>query len=81
MISFDGYSSTSMDEKIARYFASKSDTSDGKQIVLLKLRIENESGKHYFPLDSSEFTLYPDEKEVLLQAGIVAKVCSVVQEE
>ena len=30
MISFDGYSSTSMDEKIARYFASKSDTSDGK---------------------------------------------------
>ena len=36
--------------------------------------MENESGKHYFSLDSPQFTLYPDEQEILLQAGIRAKV-------
>lgn len=60
-ISLDGYSSTSMNKGIAKYFALESDTSGGKQIVLLDILIQNESGKHYFSLDSQEFTLYPDE--------------------
>jgi hypothetical protein len=37
----------------------------------MKIRMKNESGKHYFSLNSPEFSLYPEEKEILLQAGIV----------
>ena len=36
--------------------------------------MKNESGKHYFSLDSSNYTLYPDEQEILLQAGLSTKV-------
>ena len=40
----------------------------------MKIQMENESGKHYFSLNTAEFTLYPEEKEILLQAGIVGRV-------
>lgn len=36
--------------------------------------MENESGKHYFSLDTDQYTLYPDENEILLRAGMVAKL-------
>lgn len=38
--------------------------------------MENESGKHYFSLDTEEYTLYKDEQEILLQAGLPAKILS-----
>ena len=38
--------------------------------------MKNESGKHYFSLDSEEYTLYTDEQEILLQAGLPAKILS-----
>lgn len=39
--------------------------------------MENETGKHYVLLDTEEYTSYPDEQEVLLQAGLTAKVINV----
>jgi hypothetical protein len=32
--------------------------------------MQNESHKHYISLDREDYTCYPDEKEILLQAGI-----------
>jgi hypothetical protein len=66
LISLDGYSSTSMDEKIAYSFANSADSEGDKQKVLLKISIKNETGKHYFPFFTSDFSLYTEEKEVLL---------------
>ena len=40
----------------------------------MKITIENETGKHYICLDRPDYTCYPEEREVLLQAGISAKV-------
>lgn len=40
----------------------------------MQINLENESGKHYIHLDRHEYTSYPEEEEVLLQAGISAKV-------
>lgn len=40
----------------------------------MKITLENESGKHYICLDRPDYTSYPEEREVLLQAGISAKV-------
>jgi hypothetical protein len=68
-----------MDEKIARRFAVEGETDDLDQ-VLIKITMKNESGKHYFFLDKPEYTMYPDEKEVLLQAGIRAKVNNITTE-
>ena len=50
-------------------------------MILLQISMENESGKHYFQLDSTQFTLYPDEQEILLQAGTKAKVIEVTEED
>ena len=44
---------------------------------MLEFTIENKHSKYYFCLDKEEYTLYPYEKEVLLQAGLIAKVESV----
>ena len=41
--------------------------------------MENETGKHYVFLDSEEYTSYPDEQEVLVQAGLTARVTLVSQ--
>ena len=40
----------------------------------MKIKMMNESGKNFFSLNTAEYTLYPDEQEILLQAGIVGKV-------
>ena len=36
--------------------------------------MENKKGKYYVCLDRADYTLYLDEKEVLLQAGLIAKI-------
>lgn len=46
-------------------------------MILLKINIKNESGKHYFSLDSESYTPYPDEQEILLQAGLVGELINV----
>ena len=48
--------------------------------MLLKITFENESGKYYFALDSDKYTVYPDEQEILLQAGLVFQIVSVREE-
>ena len=65
-----------MNEKIAKVFASLAET-DILDKVLLKITIENQKGKYFISLDNSDYTLYLEEKEILLQAGLVAKVISV----
>jgi hypothetical protein len=40
--------------------------------------MKNESGKHFFYLDRPDYANFPDEKEVLLQAGLIFKVHLVV---
>ena len=40
----------------------------------MKITLQNESGKHYICLDKPDYTCYPFEREILLQAGISAKV-------
>lgn len=39
--------------------------------------MENQKGKYYFCLDKQDYTLYDDEKEVLLQAGLVGKITNI----
>jgi hypothetical protein len=36
--------------------------------------MQNESQKHYISLDREDYTCYPDEKEILLQAGITGQI-------
>ena len=72
----DGYSSTSLNKSVARKFAYLTDESIP---VLLSITIKNESGKHYFSLDTTEFTNYPEEKEILLQAGLIFQFVSIEQ--
>ena len=47
---------------------------------MLKIRMKNESAKHYVSLDRDDISCYPDEKEILIQAGIKAKILSVEKE-
>ena len=80
-ISLDGYTSCTFDKSVAMKFAEMSyiaqAESDEKQLVLLKIQMDNESGKHYVNLDRHDYTCYPDEKEVLLQAGLMAEITNV----
>ena len=43
-------------------------------MVLLVIHMENESSKYYINLNRDDYTCYPDENEVLLQAGLTAEV-------
>ena len=45
--------------------------------MLPKILLENESGKHFVSLDRDDITCYPGEEEILLQAGIKAKIMNV----
>ena len=64
-IVLEGYSSSSLSKERAKEFARYSNA-EGHSIILLKIHVENESGKYYFSLDSTQFTLYPEEQEILL---------------
>ena len=68
IVSLDGYSSTTQKQYIARQFATISDDSIP---VLLEISMKNESGKHYFSLDTQDYSNYPEEQEILLQAGLI----------
>lgn len=57
-IELEGYSSATLSESIARQFAAWSETDDENQ-VLLKIEMENESGKHFISLDKPDITCYP----------------------
>ena len=48
---------------------------------MLNIEIENQKSKYYICLDREEYTVYPHEKEVLLQAGLVAEIKSVSRTE
>lgn len=58
---------------MARKFAAQMET-DSRDQVLLKINMKNESGKYYVSLDNRSLTAYPDEKELILQAGIVCNL-------
>lgn len=64
-ITIDGYRSTSLDFNQAKGFAFSARTQETQQVIL-KIRIENKFGKYYICLDKEDYTLYPDEQEVLL---------------
>lgn len=64
-----------MKESVAQNFAALSETDELDQ-VLLKIKFENKKGRHYICLDRKEYSMYPDEQEVLLQAGLKAKIQS-----
>ena len=49
--------------------------------VLLIILIENESGKHFVRMDRDDITCYLDEKEILLQAGLKAKILKVEKQQ
>ena len=76
----DGYRSTSLDEKVAMNFAALAETDDLDQVVL-NIKIENKFQKYYICLDRDDYSLYCDEKEVLLQAGLIARVNNVEMSE
>ena len=53
--------------KVAKTFAATSKLmNDDMDKVILRIRMENKKGKHYIALDRKDFTMYPEEKEVLL---------------
>lgn len=45
--------------------------------MILEITLENKKGKYYFCLDKKDYTLYLDEEEVLLQAGLIGEVQNV----
>ena len=67
-----------MNIRIAQRFAchgmKKDDT---KRKVLLKITVENKKSQFYISLNRADYTLYLDEEEILLQAGLSAKVTQV----
>ena len=38
--------------------------------VIFRINLENETGKYFFFMDTDEYTMYPEEKEVLIQQGL-----------
>ena len=69
----DGYRSTSLDLSVARVFAVRGETDERDQ-VLLRIFMENKEGKYYICLDREDYTMYLEEKEVLLQAGLIGEI-------
>ena len=72
----EGYRSTTRNYGTARLFAMNA-MSEDKEEVILEFTLENKNSRYYFCLDREEYTMYPKEQEVLLQAGLVAKIKSV----
>ena len=66
----EGYSSSTLNKSYAKQFAS---ITEDAQPVLLSIKMKNETGKYYFSLDQPEYSNYPNEREILLQAGLIFK--------
>ena len=77
-IVIEGYRSTSLDLGVARTFAARNETDKLDQVVLA-IEMENKSGLYYICLDRHDYSVYPDEKEILLEAGLIAEVKSFVE--
>lgn len=60
----------------ATSFAVRAET-DVLDPVLLVINMKNETGKYYFSLDNKDYTQYPEEKEILLQTGLIFKIESI----
>ena len=61
----DGYRSTSLKIHVASQFAKNSATHERFKIIL-RINLENKSGKYYICLDRPDYSMYLDECEVLL---------------
>jgi hypothetical protein len=72
----DGYSSTSLSENVAASY-TRVNLADDMKPVLLEIHMKNETNRLYFSLDSEKYSCYPDEKEILLQAGIMTEIESI----
>ena len=68
-----GYRSTSLSYHAAKQFAEYRKT-DKTELVILKIKLENKESNYFICLDRPEYTIYPDEDEILLQSGLKAKV-------
>ena len=62
-----------MSFNVAKNFASIGET-DVLDQVILSITFENKEGKYFICLDRLDYTVYLDEYEVLLQAGLRGKV-------
>ena len=60
----------------ATSFAVRAET-DLLDPVLLVITLKNETGKYYFSLDTKEYTQFPDEREILLQTGLIYNIESI----
>lgn len=47
---------------------------------MLIIKMKNESSKHYFCMDLPDYTCFPDEKEILLQSGLIFNLERVVKD-
>ena len=61
---------------VAKTFAADAENDELDQVIL-SITFENKESKYYICLDKAEYTVYLNEKEVLIQAGLKAKVESV----
>ena len=61
-----GYTSTSKRHSEALKFATE-DVPEGQTPVLFRIDLENETGRYLFNMNSEEYTMYPEEEEVLIQ--------------
>ena len=77
IMTMDGFQSASFSAAVAERFAmlAQSDIiEDGQQEVVMRINFENGKGKYYICLDRPDYTSYPEEKEVLFQAGLRAQI-------
>lgn len=65
-----------MKYQTAKYFAFYGE-SDEKSPIVLRMRLENKKSKYFVSLDRKDYSLYPEEQEILLQSGLKALVESV----
>jgi uncharacterized protein YacL (UPF0231 family) len=61
-----------MNIRIAQRFACHGMKDHTKKKVLLKIKVENKKSQFYISLNRADYTLYLDEEEILLQAGLSA---------
>jgi hypothetical protein len=60
----------------ARSFALRAEN-DVLDPVLLAITIKNETGRYYFSLDTKDYSNFPEEKEILLQTGLIFHLDSI----
>ena len=80
-LEIEGYRSASMEYSTARVFAAMSMSETDENVeVILRFKVENLENRYFICLDKEDYTLYPEETEILFQAGLVAKIESIEEE-